>query len=430
MLCLFDKGREIMKGISIFSLTMKCLVVTLLVCFNCKAIYAHHLIEASGSYVMDIGLDETPSTAQARAREVATREAARKAGVYIESYTKVINLVVEHDEINAITSQLLKIDSETCKVATVGDNLLKFTVDIKAWVEDTDAATMRDMLRDKMKLEETIRRNQELQKEYDKLQSQMKELQQQYAVATNTERKTEIKNLATQNSAYFHAAQALEQGNVLYANGEYQKAIDAYGTAEHFNIRSAEIYNNRGLAYYHLHDLNSALSDFDRAIDIDHEFSYAYNNRGIIYQEMSQTKNSIDDFTIALQLNPRYVYALNNRANSFMQADRLQDAIKDLQHAIRISPNYVDAHNNLGNVYLTLKDYEKAIGEYTLAIQVNPQYAEAYYNRACALTRKKSFRLALHDAEKALALMPNDEATITLYEQINEMLKNNLTYST
>ena len=76
------------------------------------ALANERLIEASGEYVMDSRLDETPASATARAREEAKRAATEKAGVYIKSYSKTIDLVLDTDEVRTIAARLLKIQDE------------------------------------------------------------------------------------------------------------------------------------------------------------------------------------------------------------------------------------------------------------------------------------------------------------------------------
>ena len=67
--------------------------------FSCSTSFAEELIEASGTYVMDSRLDETPASATSRAREEAKRAAIEKAGVYLQSYSKTVDLALVEDEV-------------------------------------------------------------------------------------------------------------------------------------------------------------------------------------------------------------------------------------------------------------------------------------------------------------------------------------------
>ena len=365
------------------------------------------VIVASGSYTMDSNLDETPATARGRALESAKRAAVAQAGVYIESYTKVVNLIVEHDEINAVAAQLLKIQDEKCEISVVGENLLKFTVTIKALVNAVDDADMKSILQDKKKLEEMTRRHQELQKEYDSLKAQMDNLKIAYKSADDGER-ARIKEKINQNGDFFAASEALERGNVSYAKQDYRRAIMEYNEAARLNANYAEIYNNRGLTYYHLHDYAAAERDLSKALDLNVNFSYAYNNRGIVRAAMGKLDAAIDDYTRAIVSNPRYAYAMSNRASIYAQKGDVTKAINDLKKAIEINPTYANAHNNLGNVYLSQARYAEAVQEYTLAIGYDNNYAEAYYNRSLSYMHIGNNEAAIADAKRAYKLAPND----------------------
>ena len=63
--------------------------------------------EGFGEYVMSDF--ETPDVAKQRAKARAEQNAMEQAGVYVESYTKVINHQVSHDEIVTMTNGILKV---------------------------------------------------------------------------------------------------------------------------------------------------------------------------------------------------------------------------------------------------------------------------------------------------------------------------------
>ena len=101
-------------------------------------------------------------------------------------------------------------------------------------------------------------RNNELQKEYDKLKSQIEELKRQYNSA-NDDKKDELKKVVAQNDKYFNAAQELEKGNEFYQLSNYAAALECYSKAINLNSTSSEIFNNRGLTYYHLNKISESI---------------------------------------------------------------------------------------------------------------------------------------------------------------------------
>ena len=61
-------------------------------------------------------------------------------------------------------------------------------------------------------------------------------------------------------------------------------------------------YFNRGLVYANREDFDRAISDWDKAIQLDPNFSAVYYNRGIAYANKGETQNAIADFKKVLEL--------------------------------------------------------------------------------------------------------------------------------
>ena len=379
---------------------------------------AAELIQASGTYIMDSRLDETPASATARAREDAKRRAAQQAGVYVESYTKVANLMLEESEVQTIAASVLKIQDEKTSITVMEENLLKFTVEITALVDDTDPQVLQSMLANRESFDESVRRNIKLQREYDELKSQMEDLKRQYESADANQRE-KIKVESAQNISRLNSLEDLEKANEFYIRQNYVSALEYYNHALETDPNSAEAYNNRGLTYYHLNQNTNALSDFSRAIDLDKNFSHAYNNRGMILNSMGQHSQAIPDFDQALKLNPKFAYALNNRGNAYAAIGKYQNAVQDLKSAAKISDNSAEIHNNLGNVYQATEKYSDAIKEYSKAIKLNSNYFEAFYNRSIVYYMQKKYSEALSDAKRAVELNPQDSDAKDLFDSIS-----------
>ena len=213
-----------------------------------SAFAAEEIIEATGRYVMDLKVDETFAQGTARAREEAKRAATDKAGVYLQSYSKMINLELEYDEVQTVAASLLKIQDEKVSSKSLEDGLLEVSVTIKALVETNDEETLKASMADKQRISDATERYKKLQEEYDALKAQMEQLKKDYKSA-NESKKTEIKQSIAQNNKYFEAFLALEEGNNAYFGKNFQQAISAYSRAIEMNPNYAEAYNNRGNAY-------------------------------------------------------------------------------------------------------------------------------------------------------------------------------------
>jgi tetratricopeptide (TPR) repeat protein len=82
----------------------------------------------------------------------------------------------------------------------------------------------------------------------------------------------------------------------------------------------AQFYNNRGTAYGEKGQYDQAISDFNKAIEINPRYNTAYNNRGIVYRLKGQYDHAISDFNKAIGINPLDPEAYNNLAWLFATA--------------------------------------------------------------------------------------------------------------
>ena len=66
-----------------------------------------------------------------------------------------------------------------------------------------------------------------------------------------------------------------------------------------------EAYNNRGFTYKEKGDFDTAIKDFDTAIQLkpDHAAA-AYNNRGVVYNSKGDFDTAIKDYRKAMNLIP------------------------------------------------------------------------------------------------------------------------------
>ena len=317
-------------------------ITILIFALSCQIVFAkQEIIEASGNYIMDSTLDETPASATARAREEAKRAAIEKAGVYLQSYSKMVNLELDYDEVKTVAAQILQIQDEQRKIEPYQDNLLKFTVTIKALVDTNDEERLKTIMQDKNNLEEATERYKKLQAEYDALKNQMEQLKKNY----NSANAAEIKKSVAQNNKYFDALLELEQGNNFYFQKNYQSAIQAYSRAINLNPNFAEAYNNRGNSFFQLQNYSQAVQDLQTAVNFNNFDARIHNNLGSAYLLQNLYDAAINEYTQAINLNKNIFTFYYNRALAYCYKNNFQAALPDAQRAMQLNPASVEAKN-------------------------------------------------------------------------------------
>jgi len=173
----------------------------------------------------------------------------------------------------------------------------------------------------------------------------------------------------------------LFKGISYTANGQYNQAISDFNRALEINPKYAEAYNERGIVYDDKGQYDQAISDYTKAIEINPKFAIAYNNRGGVYDDKGQYDQAISDYTKAIEINPKLAEVYNNRAFAYYAKRQYDQAISDFNKALEINPKFAIAYNNRGLAYYAKGQYDEAISNYTKAIMINPKYAAAYNNR-------------------------------------------------
>lgn len=313
---------------------------------SCQTTFAKsEMVEAFGTYVMDVKVDETLASGTARAREEAKRAAAEKAGVYVQSYSKMIDLELDYDEVKTVTAQLLKVqDGEKIETKTLDGGLIEIKVTIKAIVEFPNDEMLKTMMSDKQSLEEATAKYKVLEQEYEALKRQMAELKGEYKTANKIE-KRQIKDAIAKNEKYFAALMELEEGNRYYFRKDYQNAIAAYTRSIEISFNFAEAYNNRGNCYAILKQFQPALQDLQTAVSYNSVDPRIHNNLGNVYLEMENYNAAINSYTQALNLNPNLFSAYFNRALAYSYLGQFQNALPDAQRAMQLNPADTDAQN-------------------------------------------------------------------------------------
>jgi tetratricopeptide (TPR) repeat protein/DNA-directed RNA polymerase subunit RPC12/RpoP len=108
-------------------------------------------------------------------------------------------------------------------------------------------------------------------------------------------------------------------------------------------------YNNRGTAKETKGDLDGAIADYNRAIELDPKLAQAYNNRGRCKEAKGDLDAAIADHNRAIELDPTYASAYNQRGNAKEAKGDPDGAIADYNRAIELDPKLTIAYNNRGN---------------------------------------------------------------------------------
>lgn len=98
-------------------------------------------------------------------------------------------------------------------------------------------------------------------------------------------------------------------------------------------------HRNRGLAHHDLGELDAALSDFDRAIQIDPSSAEPWFLKGNLLMEKDDYAQAERAFSAAIRLDLLHARAYNNRSEALRKLGREADAGRDHARARQIDPS-------------------------------------------------------------------------------------------
>jgi tetratricopeptide (TPR) repeat protein len=106
-------------------------------------------------------------------------------------------------------------------------------------------------------------------------------------------------------------------GNVHFAQGDAEGAVEAYELALKESPDHAPTLNNMGNAYLKLKDYPKAVQVFRRAVKARPDYAQAYNNLGIALRKAGKLKDAIGAYKKALAIDPNYAAAYFNLGNAY-----------------------------------------------------------------------------------------------------------------
>lgn len=289
--------------------------------------------EGVGEYVMSDF--ETPDVAKQRAKVRAEQAAQEKAGVFVRSNTKVVNLQLKSEEIEIMTAGIMKVHSVTYDVKPDDGGFLfvsKVLVDIDTdeidkWLSENSAG-MADL----------IEQNKALQSSIAEQERQLAELKAKLAASENQSESARLQLTRdfAQNDSNFLSNQRLKAGNDAYNRGDLNSAVIAYTEAIELNPENIEAYIYRGGAFGYLKEYRRAEADFHHAIQIDDKNSNAHFGLGSAYLYEGNLRGAFDEFNIAINLDSTNAKAYHGRGYCYDAMKQYAEAQKDYETARRL----------------------------------------------------------------------------------------------
>jgi tetratricopeptide (TPR) repeat protein len=136
--------------------------------------------------------------------------------------------------------------------------------------------------------------------------------------------------------------------------------------------------------------------------------SGAHNGLGSALAHRDQIDAAIAEYHKALQLQPDWFQAEINLGNAYVQKGNIPLAVHFYEKALDDYPRIPDAHNNLGVLLLRQGNVDAAMAHFQKALELNPYYELAHVNLGTVLMRKGRLQDAVAEFQEALQIEPGE----------------------
>jgi tetratricopeptide (TPR) repeat protein len=221
-----------------------------------------------------------------------------------------------------------------------------------------------------------------------------------------------------------HLKEQLLLGREHFNKREYDKAREllreVVTRADHF----ADIHHMLGVIAHSDGEFIEAQVHFERAVEINPNYTEAQLNLIVIYNELGmydaarrlyatirsreQDGRSIDPFAMGRIAN---MHADTSQA--YLDAGMVPEAIRELEKAVVLGPRFADLRTRLGVLYRDSGDKRRARQQFEAAIEANPRYGQARIMLGVLLLSAGDIDPAVAEFEEVIANDPENRSART-----------------
>ena len=196
--------------------------------------------------------------------------------------------------------------------------------------------------------------------------------------------------------------------HALELDGKIESAMSYYDRAIQLRPDFRLALSNKGALLGRMGKTDEAVKLFKRVLNDNPDYPLALNNIGVTLASRSNAnvKEAIGYFKKAIQKQPGYLDALNNLAIAYQQSGDYENALQVILSIVRFDPDNAAIRNRAGVLLDALKRYPEAIDQYDVSIKLDPNNTDVYFNRGNAQLAAKMYAEAVDTYKLAVQKNP------------------------
>ncbi|TDH64937.1 hypothetical protein CCR75_001552 [Bremia lactucae] len=194
--------------------------------------------------------------------------------------------------------------------------------------------------------------------------------------------------------------------------------------ATDFDKLSCEAWCVAGNCFSLQKEHDTALSFFQRAIQLDPSFTYAYTLSGHEYLANEDFEKAVSCYRHAVRTDSRHYNAWYGLGTIYYRQEKFEFAEYHFKRAIQINPRSSLLHCFLGMVFHAVHRYDEALSSLAVAASMQPLNPQARFQRANVLVTLQQYDEALAELHVVKTFAPRESSVYFMMGKVAKKLGN------
>lgn len=197
----------------------------------------------------------------------------------------------------------------------------------------------------------------------------------------------------------------MKLAELYYIVKKHRESLNLLNSITAKNPQKQDAYFFKGMNYKETGDTAKAVSNFQKAYELDQNYYDAAVQLGMMFTA-KKDKAAYDYLTAAIKMQRKNPEAYFMRGFYYQTIHEFQKALFDYRKVVDLDPSNALAYYNVGCINYDVKQYKEALRAFNICIQMDPSQIQAYYMRGLVQEIEGKKEDALLNYRYALQLNP------------------------
>ena len=200
------------------------------------------------------------------------------------------------------------------------------------------------------------------------------------------------------------------KGMLLIEKGRYDDVISMSDELIKKSPKRPEGYRLKGIALFYKKQFSDAIVELQKSLSIYPDV-LAYYFLGLSHYSKNELEQAMSQLQKASELNPSFTQARALVSLILLKKNRTDDAINEIKKVLEKDENNALAHNILGSAYLSKGMHSEGMASLNRAIEIDPKLVDVHIKKGLFALSKG--RLKAAESELKTAVEANPEISNT-----------------